>query len=102
MHLPNANGGVNPMTLDRSTNDTSPEVERLQLEIYRKMTPGRRWRLMDGMYRMARQLHAAGVRMENPQATDDEVLTAWFKATLDRPLFEEVEKYRHELARRII
>jgi hypothetical protein len=90
------------MTPDRSTNDTSPEVERMQLEIYRQMTPGRKWQLMDDMYRMARALHAAGVRMENPQATEDEILTAWLRATLDKKLFEEVEKYRHELRQRTI
>jgi hypothetical protein len=72
----------------------------MQLEIYRQMTAGRKWQLMDDMYPMVRQLHAAGVRMKNPQATDDEVLTAWFRATLEKPLFEEVEKHRRELARR--
>jgi hypothetical protein len=87
---------------DRLTNDTSPEVKRMQLEIYRQMTPGRKWQLMDDMYRLARQLHAAGVRMEKPQATEEEILSAWFKATLDKPLFEEVERYRHELSRRTI
>ena len=93
---------VQPMTPDRSANDTSPEVERMQIEIYRQMTPGRKWQLMDDMYRLARQLHAAGVRMEKPHATDEEILTAWFRATLDKPLFEEVQKHRHELARRTI
>ena len=64
-------------------NDTSPDVARMQVEIYRRMTPSRKWELLDGLYRMARELHAAGVRMNNSQATDDEVLTEWFRATLD-------------------
>ena len=83
-----------------SPNDTSPDAEEVLLEIYRQMTPGRKWQLLDGLYRMARQFHAAGVRMDNPNATDDEVLTEWFRATLDEPLFEELQKYRHERARR--
>jgi hypothetical protein len=83
-------------------NDTSPDVEQKQLEIYRQMTPGRKWQLLDGMFRMARQLHAAGVRMDNSQASDDEILTAWLRATLDQSLFEEVQRYRDELGRRAV
>ncbi len=90
------------MSSGGALNDTSPEVEQMQLEIYRQMTPGRKWQLLDDMYRMARQLHAAGVRMENPHATDAEILTAWFKATLEQSLFEEVQRHRNELARRTI
>jgi hypothetical protein len=81
------------------TNDTSPEVERMQTAIYRRMTPTRKWELLDGLYRMARQLHAAGVRMNNPRATDEDVLTEWFRATLDESLFNEVQQYRNERAR---
>jgi hypothetical protein len=95
-------GGVFYMSPRRSPNDTSPEVEQMQLEIYRRMTPGRKWQLLDDMYRMARQLHAAGVRMENPHATEAEILTAWLRATLEESLFEEVQRYRHDLARRTI
>lgn len=81
-------------------NDTSPDIEQMQLEIYRQMSPGRKWQLLDDMYRMARQFHAAGVRMKNPTATDEDVLTEWFRATLDEPLFQEVQQYRDERARR--
>jgi hypothetical protein len=84
------------------TNETSAEVEQMQLEIYRQMTPGRKWQLLDGMYRMARQFHAAGVRSQNPHATDAEILTAWLRVTLDQPLFDEVQRYRHELTGRTI
>jgi hypothetical protein len=83
-------------------NDTSPEVERLQVELYRRMTPSRKWELMDGLFRMARQFHAAGVRMSNPLATEEEVLTEWFRATLDEHLFNEVQRYRNERARRAV
>jgi hypothetical protein len=74
----------------------------MQLELYRRMTPGRKWQLLGDMYRMARSFHAAGVRMDNPQASDEEILTAWFKATLEPSLSEEVQRHRHELSRRAI
>ncbi|MEX2137897.1 MAG: hypothetical protein WD894_01460 [Pirellulales bacterium] len=83
-------------------NDTSPEVEQMQVELYRHMTPSRKWELLDGLFRMARQFHAAGVRMKNPQATDEEILTEWFRATLDEHLFNEVQQYRDERARRAV
>jgi hypothetical protein len=91
-----------PMNADAPTNDTSPETERMQIEIYRKMSPSRKWELLDGLYRMAREFHAAGVRMNRPQATEEEVLTAWLRATLDDRLFHEVQQYRDERARRAI
>jgi hypothetical protein len=90
------------MSQGRSPNDTSPDIDQMQIEIYRRMTPGRKWQLLGDMYRMARRLHAAGVRMDNPQASDDEILTAWFKSTLEPWLFDEVQRYRHELSRRTI
>jgi hypothetical protein len=83
-------------------NDTSPEVERMQAEIYRRMNPSRKWELLDGLYRMARQFHATGVRMNNPHATEDEVLTEWLRATLNEQLFNEVQQYRDERARRSV
>ncbi len=80
-------------------NDTSLDVEQMQVEIYRRMTPSRKWELMDGLYRMARRFHAAGVRMRNPLATEEDVLTEWFRATLDEHLFHEVQQCRNERAR---
>jgi hypothetical protein len=90
------------MTPAGPTNDTSPEVEQMQVELYRRMTPSRKWELLDGLFRMARQFHAAGVRMNNPQATEEEILTEWFRATLDDHLFHEGQQYRDERARRAI
>lgn len=79
-------------------NDTLPEAEKVLLDIYRQMPVERKWELIFDMYRTARELHAAGVRIHNPAATDDDVLTEWFRATLDKPLFHAVQKYRRLLA----
>ena len=32
-------------------NDTSPEAGRVQVEIFRKMTPDQKWRLLGKLYR---------------------------------------------------
>jgi hypothetical protein len=66
------------------------------------MTPSRKWELLDSLHRMARDLHAAGVRMNNPHATDEDVLTEWLRAILDERLFTEVQEYRNERARRAV
>jgi hypothetical protein len=88
--------------MDSAANDTSRDVDQMQVEIYRAMSPSRKWELLDGLYRLARQLHAAGVRMRNPRATEDEILSEWFRATLDEALFNEVQQYRHERAQRAV
>ena len=90
------------MTSGAMPSDTSLDVEQMQVELYRRMTPSRKWELMDGLYRMARRFHAAGVRMNNPLATEEDILTEWFRATLDEGLFNEVQQYRNERARRSI
>jgi hypothetical protein len=62
--------------------DTSPEVERLMYEAYRRMSPERKFKIVTDAYTVARQLHAAGHRLRNPQATDAEVNRTWAMMTL--------------------
>lgn len=62
--------------------DTSPEVERLMYEAYRRMSPERKWQLVADAYTVARQLHAAGHRLRHPGATDADVNRAWAMLTL--------------------
>jgi hypothetical protein len=62
--------------------DTAPEVERLMYEVYRRMSPARKMRLVTDAYTVARQLHAAGHRLRNPGATDADVNRAWALMTL--------------------
>ena len=63
-------------------NDTSPEAERVLIDSYRRMPPARKWQIMRGMYSLARALHAAGVCIRNPKATDREIVTAWIRDNL--------------------
>ena len=63
-------------------NDTSPEAERVLIEVYRKMPVGRKWLNLGKMFLDARALHAAGVRLRNPQATEREIADSWIKNLL--------------------
>jgi hypothetical protein len=47
----------------------SPE----QVEIYRRMTPGRRLEIAEQMYWSAREMKAAWLRAQHPDWTEDQV-----------------------------
>lgn len=57
--------------------DTSPEAERVLNDVYRRMSPGQKWLRLGQLYREARLLHAAGVRLRNPSATPRDVVEDW-------------------------
>ena len=68
-----------------SLTDTSPEAERILSEIYRRMTPGKKWLLAGEAYRTSRVLHAAGVCLRNPEATPRQILEDWIHRVLGFP-----------------
>ena len=57
--------------------DTSPEAERVLAGAYRAMSPARKWALLGDLYRMGRQLHAAGVLLRDPDASWSEIRDEW-------------------------
>jgi hypothetical protein len=71
-------------------NDTSPEAEQVLREVYRRMPFARKWRLLGEMYRDARALHAAGVRLRNPGATPREINKDWLERIVDFPLPDNI------------
>jgi hypothetical protein len=65
--------------------DTAPEVERLMYESYRRMPPARKWKNLRDDYRMARALHAAGMRHRNPGVSLAEIQADWIRSVLGGP-----------------
>lgn len=59
--------------------DTTPEAERVLLDILRAMPFERKWRQMGVIYNTARKLHAAGVHARHPHATPEEVHADWLR-----------------------
>jgi hypothetical protein len=53
--------------------DTSPEAERVLIELLRKAPVWRRLQLADRMSNMARGLSLAGLRMRHPMASEVEL-----------------------------
>jgi hypothetical protein len=67
--------------------DTSPEVERIQNEIFRKMAPARRLQLAIELTQTSRKLLAAGVRHRHPEYNDEQVRLAAIRLTIPEKLF---------------
>ncbi|MGQ0721072.1 MAG: hypothetical protein ACT4PE_05790 [Candidatus Eiseniibacteriota bacterium] len=53
-------------------NDTSPEATRLQIELWRRMTPLQKARLVGGLSRTVQELALAGIRRRHPAASERE------------------------------
>jgi hypothetical protein len=69
--------------------DTPPEVLRVQYEIYRRMSPARKFQLVFDTYEMGRQLAMAGLRMRHPGATKEQLYRLWARQHLGQELFEK-------------
>ncbi|MEN6337581.1 MAG: hypothetical protein ABFE01_25285 [Phycisphaerales bacterium] len=70
--------------------DESPDVLRVQREIYRRMSAGRKLELVFDTYQTGRALAMAGIRMRNPGATAKDLWQIWARGHLGEDLFETV------------
>jgi len=70
--------------------DTSPEARRVQYDLYRRMSPARKFQLIFDTYEMGKQLAMAGLRMRHPEATKEELWRLWARQHLGDELYEEV------------
>jgi hypothetical protein len=57
--------------------DTSPDARRVLDEAYRRMPPARKWAIVADAYRFGRALHASGVRLRQPTATEADIRQDW-------------------------
>lgn len=62
----------------------------MQYELYRRMSPERKFRLIFETYEMGRQLAMAGLRMRHPDATEEQLRQLWAQQHLGRELYEKV------------
>jgi hypothetical protein len=54
--------------------DTSAESERMQVELWRAMSPLEKLSLVSAISRNVQELSLAGIRERHPRATEDELL----------------------------
>jgi hypothetical protein len=70
--------------------DTTPEADRVQIEIFRRMAPEQRLKQALELTEFARALSAAGVRSRHPGYSDHQVHMAVIKLTLGDEVFQRV------------
>lgn len=66
----------------KTLTDTTPEAARMVADIYRRMTPAQKARLIQDAWRRARDLHAAGYRLRFARATAPDIFADWLNVTL--------------------
>ncbi len=77
--------------------DTSPEMERMQIEIYRKMSPARRLQVAMELTQLSRKLMAAGVRLRHPEYNEEQVRLAAIRLTISEKLFLAAYPHAREI-----
>ena len=70
--------------------DTSEEADRIQFEIWRKMSADRKLRLVFEWSDLARGTFEAGIRHRHPDYTDSDVRMARIRHELGDELFQRV------------
>ena len=76
--------------------DTSPEAERVQIELLRKLRPARKLKLLSDLNELGRRLAMTGLRLRNPHATPEELERGYVRLTLGADLAAKVLSAREE------
>ena len=70
--------------------DTTPEAAWLQIEAFRRMSPGKRLRMVLQLGDSLRAIVASGIRSRHPEFTAEQVNLAVIRLTLGDDLFRRV------------
>jgi hypothetical protein len=73
-----------------TASDTSAEAEAIQCRLYRNMTEAQKAQRVFSAYRMGKMLSMAGIRMDNPDASEEQVWHIWARRHLSDELYEKV------------
>ena len=65
--------------------DTAPDVEARMYDAYRRMSPARKWKNLSQDFRMARVLHAVGMRQRDPEVSLLAIQSDWINKLLGSP-----------------
>ena len=70
--------------------DTTPEAMKVMNDLYRKMTAARKIEMVFDACRTGQLLSMAGIRMQHPHASEEEVWHIWAKRHLGEELYGKV------------
>ena len=80
--------------------DTSAESERMQVELWRAMSPLEKLSLVSAISRNVQELSLAGIRERHPRATEDELLIRLAVLKLGAELAQRAYPNAAKLAKR--
>ena len=74
--------------------DTSPEAEKVQIELVRRATPAERIAQMRSLTAMAIKLSRRAIARANPELSPEEVDLLWVRLHYGKELADELKKYK--------
>ena len=78
-----------------TASDTSTEVQEVLYRLYRNMTMAQKAQRVFSAYRMGKMLSMAGIRMDHPGATEEQVWHLWARRHLGDELYERIYQGRN-------
>ena len=78
------------LSFHMSLGDTSPEAETILCRLYRNMTIAQKAQRLFSAYRMGKMLSMAGIRMNHPDASEEQIWHLWARRHLGDELYEKV------------
>jgi len=78
------------LSFHMSLDDTSAEAEAILCRLYRNMTIAQKAHRLFSAYRMGKMLSMAGIRMNHPDASEEQVWHFWARRHLGDELYEKV------------
>ena len=78
------------LSFHMSLGDTSPEAEAVLCRLYRNMTIAQKAQRLFSTYRMGKILSMAGIRMNHPDATEEQIWHLWARRHLGDEVYEKV------------
>jgi hypothetical protein len=74
--------------------DTSPEAERVLVDVFRRMPAERKWLQLGQIFSDARYLHALGVRQQSPHASARQIQESWLRINQGFVILEAIREPR--------
>ena len=73
-----------------AASDTSAEAQEILCRLYRNMTMAQKAQRVFSAYRMGKMLSMAGIRMDHPDASEEQIWHLWARRHLGDELYEKV------------
>ena len=83
------------LSFHMSLDDTSAEAEAVLCKLYRNMTIAQKAQRLFSAYRMGKMLSMAGIRMNHPDASEEQIWHLWARRHLGDELYEKVYQGRN-------